>query len=130
MIALMLVLAVPSCFIEYKLTSNKPAVRAFFANHKLAALLFSTAVSAMFGAIFGAAGLIVFGAGMLSTMGMLVIYGLEPVIKKSKSEVDKNKTGLRRFGKIVSFPFKVAFGMVWIIVKVLNISTKKEDVVA
>lgn len=127
MIALMLVLAVPSCFVEYKLTSNRPAVRMFFAEHKLAALGFSTAVSALFGIIFGAAGLIVFGAAMLSTMGMLVIYGLEPKIKKSKAVVGKNKDGFIVAGKLVVITFKVTIFVLLVPIKFLGLFLRSDS---
>ena len=111
MLTLMLVLAIPCCFIEYKLTAKRPKLRLWLGKHKVAALAFSTAVSAVFGAIFDADGLIVFGAGMLSTMIMVVVYGVQPVIEENKQGLELAGHMTAIAGKsivfILLFPFKV-----------------------
>ena len=100
MLTLMLVLAVPCCFIEYKLTESRPQVRLWLAQHKIAALAWSTAISVVFGIIFGAEGLIIFGAGMISTMIMICVYSLQPTI-------EANKDALKVAGKTVRLVFGI-----------------------
>ena len=116
MIFLMLVIAIPSCFVEYKLTNKKPAIRRFFAQHKIAALAFSNAVSAVFGIIFGAAGVIVFGASMISTMVMVIVYGLQPTIDKNIEGFQAANSGFKFILNTIFFflilPFRIlGFGV-------------------
>lgn len=118
MIALMLVLAIPCCFIEYKLTESHPAIRMFFANQKLAALAFSTAISAIFGAIFGAAGLIVFGAGMISTMIMLIVYSAQPTVEANRETID---TAVKFTGGFI----KILIALIFLPFKMINVVTDK-----
>lgn len=99
MLTLMIVLAIPCCFIEYKLTANRPKVRLFLGEHKIAALVFSTFISLVFGTIFGAEGLIIFGSGMISTMIMVIIYGISPVI-------EENREGFTMAGHMMGIGFK------------------------
>lgn len=120
MFVTMLVLAVPCCFIEYKLTAGRPAVRKFLGEHKILALVFSTAISFIFGSIFGAEGLIVFGAGMISTMIMVVIYGVQPAIEANKSTISGSAKGIAMLFKamlfIILIPFKVLAFFVHVLV--------------
>jgi len=76
----MLILTVASCAIEYKITDKRPAVRAWLGSHRLVALAASLGLSLLLGTLFGAAGMICFGAGMLSTIVMNGLYAIQPTL--------------------------------------------------
>jgi hypothetical protein len=77
-------------------------------------LIFSTAISAAFGAVFGAEGLIVFGAGMISTSFMVLAYKCTDFVNAHSEQIEAFALTVRAIWKtsvlIVSIPFHV---LVW-----------------
>jgi hypothetical protein len=77
MLSMMLLIAVSSTLVEMMLVIKNPAIKAFFDDHINVALVFSLSLSAGLGFLFGATGMIMAGAAVLSTMLSFGIYSLK-----------------------------------------------------
>lgn len=118
MLTMMAILTIASCAIEYKLTSKHPSWRLFLARHRVIALIASLGLSLLLGTLFGAEGMICFGAGLLSTIIMNVIYALEPTLEEYKPAF---KLMSKTFANIIKLIMAILILPFHIITKVLKI---------
>ncbi|MDT5017103.1 MAG: hypothetical protein QOD39_3263 [Mycobacterium sp.] len=70
------VLALAGAYIEVRLINAWPVLGRLLDHHRDAALVFSLLVSVALGMVFGAGGVIVFGAGVVSTVLVQPYYAL------------------------------------------------------
>lgn len=129
MLLLIFILASAGCYVEYKAIKTFPSLARLLARYRLASLGFSLVLSVMLGAAFGAAGLIVFAAGLCSTVMIQPVYAmmnsgawsrLEQKMSAVRADITSHRSALRHRAnqlwhvmvftyKIVSLPFKVLF---------------------
>jgi hypothetical protein len=98
MFATIIVLTLVAVGFEIVLVGKIKPLLNLLERYKLAALVFSLILSVMLGALFGAAGLIVFVAGLCSTFLVQPYYRLKKrgTIDLMRSRIDETKANLNR----------------------------------
>lgn len=129
MFLLIIMLACAGTYVEMKAIASFPAFGRFVSKYRLASLAFSFGLSILLAIPFGAAGLMVFAAGLLSTVMIQPYYALMKSgrlddIRTKRAEITKmyyqrKDSYLRRaqqtwailffVWKIMIIPFKVIF---------------------
>lgn len=123
MLFLILVLAAAGVYVEMKAIKSVPWFGRFLARYRLASLGFSLGLSVLLGSFFGAAGLIVFGAGIVSTVMIQPYYAM---MKNGQLEmVRQKKSEARRFyaekKDVYARRAHQVFGIVKFVVRILVI---------
>lgn len=77
MLSMMILIAISSTLVEMMLVIKNPNIKTFFDAHINIALVFSLGLSAGLGFLFGATGMIMAGAAVISTMLSFGIYSLK-----------------------------------------------------
>lgn len=122
MLTMMLILTAVSCAMEFRFTAKHPNWRVWLGEHRTIALILSVGLSVILGDLFGAAGLICFGAGLLSTIVMNGIYAVMPAIEKNRRSLNLMGSTFRGF-------FKVTFALILAPFKALEWVLEKFEVV-
>lgn len=87
MLTMCLILAIIAMIIEIKIVRAVPVLGRFLSRHSGASLAFSLILSVVLGGLFGAAGLIVFVAALISTIGVQPYYYLMRGISYVKQQL-------------------------------------------
>lgn len=74
MLAIVAFITAGAVYVEARILRSLPWLRRFLASHPLFALAFSLLLSLVLGSLFGAAGTMVFAAGVVSTVIMQPVY--------------------------------------------------------
>lgn len=135
MIMMFGILCLAFCWMEWKLFGSRPAARHWLEHHSTAALVGSTALSWVLGTvIFGAEGIIVMMAGLVSTMIMNQVWRNYSTVETTsvraaarykvakenyqlhkeqyKHNVEVTLRAMKLVWAITIFPFKVIFGII------------------
>lgn len=130
MVAIIVVLTIASCFFEYKIVTKVPVVGWLLRKYPVASLLFSLGLSMLLGMFFGAAGVMVFVAGICSTMIMVPVYALmrdgklergiariDSSYRSLASGVERNKNNIVAFCHAIKVMVVLLAKIIWFPVK-------------
>lgn len=122
MILMLVVLVIASIWIEVKVIRKVRPVKYLVERYSLAGVALSLTISAILGSLFGAAGVIVFIAGLASTMGAAPFRAfskeqasaLQKKIANAKSWAVSFKKTYRPVGIFLKYLFIILLAPIWI----------------
>lgn len=132
MVLIIGVLTLAACMFEYKLVTKVPILGTMLRKYPLVSLIFSLVLSMILGMFFGAAGVMVFVAGITSTILMQPVYWLmrdgkldvilaQGRVKRNQLVVaiERNKNNIVSFYRAVKAIITFAVKLVWFPIKYL-----------